>query len=351
MATHGWGKAAPLEDWLFAEGYRFDFFQAVALLEARAPGTRSLGEGAEPTAEAVRLRATLDLAFPEADIAKARRPELPGAQPELTVNFLSLAGALGPLPAPFAELAYQRAARGDLSIRDFLDIFHHRLLSILYRSRRRHRIGLGITSPEQDDAARYLYALLGLGLPSLRDRLGEVSDRALLHPAGLLAREVRSMAGLEALLRHHLDVPVEGTPLTGAWHPIEPSDQTRIGPRGTNRRLGREAILGRRAWDQEAAFELVVGPLPLVQYLRLLPAGDMLGPLCTLTRFYAGEMLSFTVLLRLRAEEAPAARLGRRHGALLGYTAWLGGSRKGRPIVEKRLGGLALRGAAARRSE
>jgi len=356
MAAHGWGEAAPVEDWLFAEGRRFDFFQAIALLEARLEGAcHPLGEGSEPAAEAVRLRGTVDLAFPEAEIASVKRPARPGEAPEMIVNFLSLAGALGPLPQPIAELAYQRAARGDTAIRDFLDIFHHRLLSIVYRSRRRHRIGLGVASPERDDGARYLYALVGLGLPGLRDRLGAVSDRAALQPAGLLARELRSMAGLEALLRHHIGVAVEGAALTGAWHPIEATDQTRIGPGGRNRRLGRDAILGRRAWDQEAAFELRLGPLSLGEYLRLLPGGDMLGPLCALTRLYAGEMLSFTVLLRLRAAEAPAARLGKKHGgtaALLGYTAWLGegkarAARHGAAagVIEKRLRGAALQGA------
>lgn len=338
---------ATLEDLLFTEGRRFDFFQAVALLEARAEGCRSVGEGAEPAAEAVRLRGAIDLAFPETEVAGIERPAREGEPAVLTASFMSLAGALGPLPPPFAELVYQRAARRDFALRDFLDIFNHRLLSLVYRIRKRHRIGLGVSSPEQDDAARYLHALIGLGLPSLRGRL-PVSDRALLMPAALLAGQVRPMAGLTALLRHHLGVPVEGVPLTGAYHPIEESDRTAIGPSGRNRGLGQGAILGRRAWDQEAGFELVVGPLSLEDYLRCLPGGDLLGPLCALTRFYAGEVLSFTVVLRLRAEEAPAARLGRRHGARLGTTACLGGGARRRAPIEKRLRGAALQQAALR---
>ncbi|WP_437277909.1 type VI secretion system baseplate subunit TssG [Sorangium sp. So ce375] len=347
MATDDRREDAPLDDWdwIFADARRFDFFQAVALLEGLSEGCRSVGESAEPAAEAVRFRGAIDLAFPETDVAGIERRAHDGEPAVMTVNFMSLAGALGPLPPPFAELVYQRAARRDYALRDFLDIFNHRLLSLVYRIRKRHRIGLGVASPEQDDAARYLYALIGLGLPSLRGRLA-VSDRALLEPAALAAREVRPMAGLTALLQHHLGVPVEGVPLTGAYHPIEESDRTAIGPSGRNRGLGRGAGLGRRAWDQEGGFELVVGPLSLADYLRCLPGGDLLGPLCALARLYAGEALSFTVLLRLRAEEAPAARLGQRRGARLGVTACLGGGARRRGPIEKRLRGAALQGTS-----
>lgn len=346
MASDGGRKDAPVMDRLFSEGRRFDFFQAVALIEALAHEPAEVGSSGEPSREAVRFASNVRMSFPVADvesIAKGRSGE--GEKPVMTVNFLGLAGLSGPLPAPFAETILRRAARGDTAARDFLDIFNHRLLSLVYRIRKRHRIALGVTSPEQDDAFRYLHALIGLGTGNLQGRLGSVRDRTLVHYAGLFARESRSMAGLEALLVAHFGVPVEGVPLTGAYYPIDTVDSTAIGPSGRNRRLGQSAILGRRFWDQESSFELRIGPLGREDYLRFLPPdGDRLPALCELVRFYAGRSLDFRIRLILDPARAagkhgsrdPAPRaapqtLGER--PRLGYTAWAGRAWQQRDIA------------------
>ncbi len=327
MASHGWRKSPSVEAWLFDEGHRFDFYKAVALLEALhrelEPESPSVGEGAEPSREAVRFRSTLSLSFPAPDVDSIERPRHPEDPAPMTVNFMGLAGALGPLPPPFAELIYRRAHRRDTAARDFLDIFNHRLVSLAYRIRKRHRIGLGAPSPEADDAARYLFAILGLGAPALRERLG-VPDRLFLFHAGITGRQIRSMAGLEAILRDHFRAPIEAVPLTGRFHRLEDSDCTRIGPSGNNRRLGQGAVLGRRIFDFESTFELRVGPLGYREFLRFLPGGDALSALCSITRFYAGPTFDFTVLVAIREEEAPQARLGLKYDTRLGYSSWIG---------------------------
>jgi type VI secretion system protein ImpH len=221
---------------------------------------------------------------------------------------------------------------------------------LVYRSFKRHYTGLGAKSPEQTPAARYLYSLIGLNTEALRGPSSSGNPavntkRTLLHYAGLLAREVRTMSGLAALLTLHFSVPVEGVPLTGAFYAIEPEHQTLLGRRGQNQRLGHTAIVGARYWDQEAAFELKIGPLTEDEYLRFLPEGDALTPLCQLTRFYVGDCLDYRVRLLLDPESARAARPEKRRRvstqaaknsgarALLGRTAWVGTAWKTREIV------------------
>lgn len=354
MAAHGWGKSPSVKEWLLAEAHRFDFYQAVALLESVAlakkgadvevdpqadvevdpqaartlPPMFSVGEAPEPSLEAIRFTSTISLAFPETDIDSVRQTGR-GVRRRfvMKVNFMSLAGAVGPLPPPFAELVLQRASRHDPSARDFLDIFNHRLVSIAYRIRKMHRIGLGTHEPLHDETTRQLYAFMGLGSSGFSGSLRD-SYRALLHHAGAFAREVRSMTGLETILRHHFGAPIEGVQFTGRFYNLDDKELTTIGPSGRNRTLGRDALVGSRVWDQTSSFEIRVGPLSLKDYLRFLPGGDALVPLCRIVRLYVGITYKFTVRLILKASQVPATRLGYAPGNMLTFTAWIGKARR-----------------------
>ena len=54
MAATSGGPAASLAERLFTEGYVFDFFQAVRLLEKMAPERRPVGHEAAPATEVAR---------------------------------------------------------------------------------------------------------------------------------------------------------------------------------------------------------------------------------------------------------------------------------------------------------
>ncbi len=91
-------------DRLFAEGYAFDFFQAVRLLERLAPERRLVGREGPPAAEVVRFRALNVLSFPPSAIAEALPPSDTLPLPALRVAFLGLTGPSGVLPRHYTEL-------------------------------------------------------------------------------------------------------------------------------------------------------------------------------------------------------------------------------------------------------
>ncbi len=242
---------------------------------------------------------------------------------EMTVNVLGLAGLLGPLPHSVTELILERGFRKDTTLRDFLDLFNHRLVSLLYRARKKYRPALDSKSPDRGRVATVLLSLIGLGTPRLAGRLG-IPDRALLPYAGFLVDRTRSTVGLVRILEDCFGVPAEVVPFQGRWHALDDQDVTRLGRRNhALGSIGGGAVLGRRVWDQAARFELRLGPMTLRRFRSFLPDGDAHGRLVAVTRFYIREELGFTLRLILAAAEVPELRLGRAGETRLGWTSWL----------------------------
>lgn len=321
----GWQGKRSVEDWLMAEGYRFDFYQAVRLLELLDRSSVPVAEGPDARKETVRFHSRVSFEFPASEVQEITPSTGPGEPAAMTVNFLGLAGALGPLPTSFTELLLDRVRSRDTGMRDFLDIFNHRLVSLMYRIRKVHRLQLNNDAPEDTHIAGYLRSFLGIGLPSLEkmldDDAGGIHSRELLGYAGLLSRRPISASVLQQVLAHHFRIPVRIRQLVGAWRPLAVDQHTRIGFRlGQNQRLGSDALLGTRIWDQQGRFRIEIGPTSLARVQEFLPNGHSARPLARITRFYVGNSLDFTVRLRLKADEVPETRLGT---ARLGWTSWL----------------------------
>lgn len=317
-AAFGWQRDKSVQEWLFAEPYRFDFFQAVKLLELVFPESVAVGEGPEPEKEPVRFRARVAFDFPASEVQELDCQHDPLAL-MMTTNFLGLAGASGPLPAPLAELVLERLRHKDTGLRDFLDIFNHRLISLMYRTRKVHRVTLSSHAPERGPMANYLYSFLGLGLAHLRNRMA-VEDRALLPYAGLISQQPRSVVGMEQMLSDHFQAPVTVQQFSGGWRTIEPDQRTAMGKSGKNQLLGQTIVLGGRIWDQQGGLRIAVGPLPLDQFLHFLPDGNAYAPFCSMTRFYVGEEFQFRIRVKIKAAEIPETRLGK---SKLGWTSWV----------------------------
>lgn len=313
-----------IERQLYEEAFRFDFYQAVRLLEQLSPNRQPPGENHDPEDDCVAFNATIHSRFPASALDEVKPADPKHPAPRMAVNFLGLAGAHGALPPPYTELIAERVWKGDRAMRDFLDIFNHRLISLLYRVRQKHRIGLEGKAPWQSRFARFLFSFIGLGTPGLQYRM-HIEDHALLFYAGLLIHQPRSIVALEALLKDYFQVPARGISFSGQWLYLDTEEQTRLGlHQGRHHILGQSATLGSRVWDQENRFEVELGPLSLSEFLNFLPIGWAFVPLTELIRFFVGQDLDYGFRLRLKAGEVPDCHLsGEQHGARLGWTSWL----------------------------
>jgi type VI secretion system protein ImpH len=274
----------------------------------------------------------------------------------MTVTFLGLYGPSGILPRHYTELLlklemYQRGPERR-ALRDWLDLFNHRLISLFFRSWEKYRFPLAYerglpTAPEPDAFTRVLYCLVGLGLPPLRGRLrvstreetptapprekmlARIDDLALLHYAGLLAQRPRSAVALEQLLGDFFGLSVRVRQFHGTWLQLERANQTQVGLSGCE--LGISAVAGERVWDVQSKVRLRLGPLRLAQFDSLLPdpapqaVRKAFFLLVHLVRFYLGPELDFDVQLVLRAPYVPATQLEDTGGLgpRLGWNTWM----------------------------
>jgi type VI secretion system protein ImpH len=320
MASEGGMEAPPvgleeLARLLEDEPTSFGFFQAVRVLERLAPERAPVGNFGDPADEVVRFAVNPATSFPASEVYSLSG--LGGDQPaRMVTNFLGLTGPQGVLPLHYSQLVAERNRARDTALRDFLDLFHHRVLSLFYRAWARHH-------GEANPLADHLLDLLGLGTGSLTERLSLPHEQLLNH-VGLLGPQGRSAVALEELIETFFDVPTRVEQFVGGWYPIEKETQCSLGDElGASSQLGLGAVVGDEIWDPQARVRIRIGPLPRARYEEFLPSGSAFRELEALTDFFVGGHFDFELQLVLARDEVPATMLGSDDPPPLGWATWL----------------------------
>ncbi len=302
----------------------FDFYAALRLLECAHPQLPRIGQAQRPRDEAVRFGQQPSLAFEPAMLAGLERDEDGSGAPRLLVNFFGLLGANGPLPIHITEYIRDRERNAaDPTLARFLDVFQHRMISLLYRAWSNAQPAVSLDRPGTDRFAGYVGALIGIGMPSLRER-DAVPDFAKLHYAGRLAPHAASADGLAAIVGDFLQVPVRVQQFVGHWMRLPADGLCRLRSGPDAEVLGQTTVLGRQVWNAQHKFRLVIGPVDAAQLKELLPGTEGMRRVTAWVRQYAGLALDWDVNLVVDKEAVPGLRLGT---AALGWTSWL----RGRP--------------------
>ncbi|MCB2186783.1 MAG: type VI secretion system baseplate subunit TssG [Deltaproteobacteria bacterium] len=319
-----------LEEKLRRRGFAFEFFQAVRLLEKRFPGTPRVGENGPYSQEPVRLRPSRSLGFPPGDVRLIEQLSPAGrrqAQREvwrITQNFLGLYGVTSPLPAYFSEMIAQTYLEED-PLRDFLDIFNHRLISLYYRAWKKYRLSAAVDPTRPDKITQGLLALLGRqeGLPEEDWR---VAPLRLVRYASLLAGRNRPPGGLEFFIGDFFGIDkVRVTTFVPRWVRVGAANQSRVGVNGRHHRLGESLVLGNWVRDVAGLFRLTLGPLSLPAFWSLLPGGQAFTELVFLVRLYTRQRVNFELELILKSEDVEPLRLSAASPEHpLGRYSWLG---------------------------
>jgi type VI secretion system protein ImpH len=302
--------------------YDFDFYHAIRRLECLHRDKPRIGQSLRPVDDPIRLGQEPSLGFAPSTIAWFR-PAVGESPPRMGVNFFGLLGPNGPLPLHLTEYARDRLRNaGDPTFVRFLDMFHHRMLSLFYRMWASAQPTVNFDRPEQDRFSVYAGSLFGIGMPSLRDR-DDFPDLAKLHHTGQLVCQTRHADGLRAILADFFRLPVEVERFVGQWLELPEDFWCRLGAAREVSTLGESVTIGSRTWECQSKFRVVFGPLGYEDYQALLPGGESLKCLVALVRNYTGDELDWDMKLILKKDEVPALQLGVEQR--LGWTSWLAG--------------------------
>lgn len=316
-------KMSEMEEELRREPYSFDFFQALRLLERLRPDKNAVGLFSKPESEVARFSAHPSLAFPASQIQEAEWPD--HGPVRMMINFMGLIGPEGVLPHPYTSLIIERQREGDKSLRDFLDIFNHRIISLFYRAWRRYRFDVACEQGERHLFSRHLMSLLGLGTGGMTDRQC-VSDDSLIYYAGLLSQHPRSAQALQQILADYFDVPVAIEQFSGGWYRLDPETQCRLSEGNDDSgELGFGAVVGDEMWSQQSRVRIVLGPLSLERYADFLPDGKSYEPLRNWVQFFSNNEWDFELNLILEREQVPTCTLGAEgvSAPQLGWVSWV----------------------------
>jgi type VI secretion system protein ImpH len=332
----------------------FDFFQTIRLLR-RLHGKERVEVGLDgpPEDEIARFIAHISLSFPASAIQHLVPPT--AEQPaRMTVNFMGLTGPSGVLPRHYTERLFveMRGAERN-ALRDWLDLFNHRMVSLFYRAWDKYRFYLPFERGEWrqrdlDAFSRCLYSMVGLGFPSHRRRFGvtyatslppsepdaepivaekelvRLEDIVFFRFGGLFAHRPRCAASLEAFLGIYLQLPVKVLQFQGRWLHLNEDSQSALGR--SNVRMGTDALVGDRIWDVQSKVRIRLGPLTYEQFLEFLPDRTPLTRrkriylLAQVVRFYLGAEVDVDFQLVLRQSDVPMTHVSAH--SRLGWNTW-----------------------------
>ncbi|HET9955948.1 MAG TPA: type VI secretion system baseplate subunit TssG [Polyangiaceae bacterium] len=297
--------------------YAYDFHVALRRVETLFRNRPRFGETVRPSDEPLRLGQDPTMAFTPSVVADFKPPAEEGGPARLVVTFLGLFGSQGPLPTHLTEYARDRIRHsGDRTFAAFVDVFHHRMLSLFHRVWGSVEPTVAEDRPETSRFPAYVGSLAGLGLKSA-SRRDCLPDRAKLQFSALLADPVRHPEGLRGMVQSFFELPTGVEEFVGEWLDLPDNARWRLGGSPWVSSLGETSIIGKRVFRRDHKFRVVLGPLSNDDFERFLPGSESLERLKALVRAYVGDQYDWDVRLVAAPDAMTSLCLARR-----GRLAW-----------------------------
>ncbi|MEY4589748.1 MAG: hypothetical protein RL497_1824 [Pseudomonadota bacterium] len=350
-------KNTAVISWLQAQPSDFGFVQALRLLERAALlpvqtktvfAALPIGRFSPPNREFARLSSQQSLGIPCGDIFRLEVEKLNGNQVRwlVIINFLGLTGAIGVLPFHYSELIFERLKLRDNTIKQFFDVFNHRIASLFYQASIKYRLPINYErqhliparKQEHDSITHSLLSLVGLSTPHLEDN-SRLNSLLFLRYAGFFTQRIRTAAGLKSMITAYFGVPIQVEEFVGQWQDLIDDVRSRM-PDSTNRKgqnacLGRSALIGSKAWFAQGKVRIVLGPLNKEEFYQFAPGTKALAHLHEMVKLYAGLEQDFEYVISVARKHLPyQIQLNQKSPPIIGWDTWTAA----KPLASYRFG-------------
>ena len=259
---------------------------------------------------------------------------------QIVVRAPGLMGSYGVLPDYDCSMLLTGDIEKDLPISAFFDIFNHRLLSLECLSWLRKHPGLTMHYESQDndkpqsgyqldnpwldikdllDHSSYHGFLNALG--GYVERNSPVSNYLKTHSIFLRFRPL-SVETIQSVLNGFFDFKTEVVPFVSSYYNLPHKELSYLSSSfGSMSCLGKNTIIGSRVRMRSNECQLKIGPLNYKDFSKLLPGEALYLALKEMVANLFSSTIQVNVLLLVKSDEIPCARLGQSE-TRLGLNSW-----------------------------
>jgi len=312
-----------IEESLQDNPLKWGFFQAVRNLDcfyySKDRNYRRTGDSDTLEEEAVRFKQKPFLGFKDAEIDEYF--VCPDEPSSVYVNFFGLWGNNSPLPSAFTEYAFNRNKHyDDNSLTNFMDMFHHRMLSLFYKAWAINQQTVNADREIDDNFKKYLASIIGLGVFLTAKNESPVSIYSRIYFSGHMLY-APNISNLTAILGDYFKTNAEVEPFIVEKINIPVEERFSMGGKSESGILGKNIVIGERFISCVMKFRVILGPMKLINYMQMFPGKHAYYQLVSWVKYYTAGRFIFDLKLILDYSEIPVMSLGKT--CYLGYTLWL----------------------------
>jgi type VI secretion system protein ImpH len=295
----------------------YEFYQVIRLIENLFEDKPCIGTSFHFRNDVLKFKQNPSLRSTCSDISRCKFSQKDDKIVVVT-NFLGLLGSNGIMPYFLTEWVLEQLRNKNLALLEFLNIFHNRMISFLYRAWSINNQVVSYEKGKYDYISKYLYSIIGYDY-NLFNAKSSLHYDFKLYFAAHFANLERTKESLCSIIREYFNVSICVEEFAEQWVNIPSNAKMELN--SLQCVLGKNTFLGDKAWNCTSKFRLVIGPMRMKRYESLLPGTIGFTQLCEIISLSSPPELQCEVVYILKSDEVPCAF--NNDELKLGYNAWL----------------------------